>query len=243
MTVGTQRLTVGPCLGDSVNGLVTVKTQELGDNRGTGDLDEDDVIEADAVEGIEEGKAPLDFVSLDHAREDVMHGELLTLTGEMIGDGEDGTQVVGWVTPFCGEEAVVEVEPSDHCSNVERAPDGVELVVSSGDTSALITGKRTASVSSDHKKTARRRTVWYGGPLDDRSEEFCALGESQTLETTSNGIDKTEPGGLVRELGGNLVVEDVVSDVLNDLIWSRTNGRFGVSGHVPGVCGQVEGGE
>ena len=160
MTVGTQRLTVGPCLGDSVNGLVTVKTQELGDNRGTGDLDEDDVIEADAVEGIEEGKAPLDFVSLDHAREDVMHGELLTLTGEMIGDGEDGTQVVGWVTPFCGEEAVVEVEPSDHCSNVERAPDGVELVVSSGDTSALITGKRTASVSSDHKK--QREDVPFG---------------------------------------------------------------------------------
>ena len=91
MTVGTQRLTVGPCLGDGINGLVTVETQELGDNRGTGDLDEDDVIETDAVEGVEEGEASLDLVSLDHAREDVMDGELLTLTGEVIGDGEDGT--------------------------------------------------------------------------------------------------------------------------------------------------------
>lgn len=160
MTVGTQRLTVGPCLGDRVDGLVTVETQELGDNCGTGNLDEDDVIETDAVEGVEEGEAPLDLVSLDHAREDIMHGELLTLTSEMIGDGEDGTQVIGWVTPFCGEEAVVEVEPSDHCSNVERAPDGVELVVSSGDSSALITGKRTASVSSDQNK--RREDVPFG---------------------------------------------------------------------------------
>ena len=64
------------------------------------------------------------------------------------------------MTPFCGEEAVVEVEPSDHCSNVERAPDGVELVVSSGDSSALITGKRMASVSSDHNR--QRKDTPFG---------------------------------------------------------------------------------
>ena len=144
MTVGAQGLTIGPCLGDGVNDLITVETQELGGNRGAGDLDKDDVIETDAVEGGEEGETPLDLVSLDHAREDVMHGELLALTGEMISDGEDGTQVVGWVTPFCGEETVIEIEPSDHCSNVESAPDGVELVVSSGNSGALITGKRNS---------------------------------------------------------------------------------------------------
>ena len=49
------------------------------------------MIETDAVEGVEEGEASLDLVSLDHAREDVMYSELLTLAGEMIGDGEDGT--------------------------------------------------------------------------------------------------------------------------------------------------------
>lgn len=160
MTVGTQRLAISPGLGDGVDGLVTVETQELGDNSGTGDLDEDDVIETDTVEGVEEGKTSLDFVSLDHTRKDVMDGELLTLTGEMIGDGEDGTQVVGWVTPLCGEETVIEVEPSDHRSNVERAPDRVELVVSSGDAGALVVGKRTASVSSDHKK--RQKDVPFG---------------------------------------------------------------------------------
>ena len=102
------------------------------------------MIETDAVEGVEKGETSLDLVSLDHAREDVMYGELLALTGEMISDGENGTQVVGWVTPFCGEETVVEIEPSDHRSNVERAPDGVEFVVSPGNSSALITGKRNS---------------------------------------------------------------------------------------------------
>ena len=135
-------------MGDGVDGLVAVETQELGYNGGAGNLDEDNVIETDTVEGVEEGKAPLDFVSLDHAREDVLDGELLTLTGEMVGDGEDGTQVVGRVTPLCGEETVIEVEPSDHRSDVKRAPDGVELIVSSGDSSAWITRREKNSISA-----------------------------------------------------------------------------------------------
>jgi len=160
MTIGTQRLTISPCLGDGVDDLVTVETQELGDNGGTGDLDEDDVIEANAVKGVKKGKASLDFVSLDHARKDIVDSELLTLACEMIGNGEDSTQVVGGVTPFCGKETVVEVEPSDHRSNVERAPDGVELIISSWDTSALIVDKRAASMSSDH--TNQRKGVPFG---------------------------------------------------------------------------------
>lgn len=74
----------------------------------------------------------------------------------------------------------------------------------------------------------KRCTVWHDGPFHDWSKEFRALGEPQTLETTSNGVDKAEPGSLVCKLGCDLVVEDVVSDVLDDLIWGRTNGRFGM---------------
>lgn len=98
------------------------------------------MIETNAIKGVEEGEAPLNLVRLDHAREDVMDGELLALTSKVIRDGEDCTQVVGWMTPFRGKETVVEVEPPDHCSNVECAPDGVKLVVSPRDSSALIAG-------------------------------------------------------------------------------------------------------
>lgn len=148
MTVGAQRLTISPCLGDGVDSLVTVETQQLGDDSSAGDLDEDDVIETDTVVGVEESEAPLDLVSLDHAREDIMDSELLTLAGEMVGDGEDSTQVVGRVTPFCGKEAVVEIEPSDHRSDVKRAPDGVEFVVSSGDSSTLIIRRENNRISA-----------------------------------------------------------------------------------------------
>ena len=47
--VGTQRPAISPCLGDGVDGLVTVETQPFGGDGGTDDLDEDDVIETDMV--------------------------------------------------------------------------------------------------------------------------------------------------------------------------------------------------
>ena len=151
MTVGTQRLAISPRLGNGIDDLISIKTQQLGNDSCTSDLDENNMIKTDTIEGVEKGKASLDLMSLDHAREDIMDGELLALTGEVIRDGEDGSQVVGRVTPFRGEETVVEVEPSDHCSNVECAPDGVELIVSSWDSSALIRGKQ-----NPHQ---RRRTI------------------------------------------------------------------------------------
>ena len=100
------------------------------------------MIKTDAIEGVEKSKASLDLMSLYHARKDVMDGELLTFTGKVIRDGEDGSQVVRGVTPFRGEETIVKVEPPNHRSNIERAPDWVELVASSGDSSALIRGQK-----------------------------------------------------------------------------------------------------
>ena len=94
------------------------------------------MVETDAVEGAEEDKASLDL------------------------DSEDGTQVIRRGTLFCSEETVIEVEPSDHCPNVECAPDGVELVVGSGDSGALVVGNRTVSVSSDQEQ--ERKVIPFG---------------------------------------------------------------------------------
>ena len=130
------------------------------------------MIKTNTIVGIEKGKASLDFMSLDHACEDVVNGELLTLTGKMICDGEDGSQVVRRVTPFRGKETVIEVEPSDHRPYIESTPDGVELIVSSGDSSALdrisisVIGPRRAS------KQQKRRTMRHFGPFDHWPEKF-----------------------------------------------------------------------
>lgn len=41
--------------------------QELADNSGTGDLHQNDVVQADAVVRVEKREAALDLVSLDHS--------------------------------------------------------------------------------------------------------------------------------------------------------------------------------
>ena len=61
---------------------------------------EDDVVEADAVEGVEECEAALDFVRLDHGLLEVVHGERLARAREPVRDGEDGTKIVRGMTPL-----------------------------------------------------------------------------------------------------------------------------------------------
>lgn len=73
--------------------------QELGDDCGRGNLDKDDVVEADAVERVEQREATLDLVGFDHALQDVLDGDALTLACQVIRDGEDGSEIVGRVSP------------------------------------------------------------------------------------------------------------------------------------------------
>ena len=77
--------------------------QELGHDGGRGDLDEDDVVEADAVERVEQREAALDLVRFDHALEDVLDRDALTLARQVVRDGEDRTEIVGRVAPFTRE--------------------------------------------------------------------------------------------------------------------------------------------
>jgi hypothetical protein len=98
-------------------------------------------------------------VRFDHALEDVLDRDALALARQVVRDGEDRPEIVGRVAPwkkkkkgnddvillfyfilalrlregvhvtFCGEEAVVVVEPADDGADVERSADRVELVV------------------------------------------------------------------------------------------------------------------
>lgn len=100
VAVGTEGLAVNPRLRDRIDGLLPVEAKELGDDGGRGDLDEDNVIETDAVVRVEESKTTLDLVCLDHGLEDVMDSQRLSLAGEVISDSEDSAQVVGRMTPY-----------------------------------------------------------------------------------------------------------------------------------------------
>lgn len=105
MTESTKGLTIDEDLRDDIDGLVTSETQQFRNDGGRGEFDEDDVVETYSVERVLEGHASLNLVGFDHRFEDVLHLEGLSGTREVIGNGEDSSEVVGRVTPFSSEEA------------------------------------------------------------------------------------------------------------------------------------------
>lgn len=58
------------------------------------------MIQPNAIERVEESQATLNLMGLDHRFENLMNGNRLTLTSEMIGNSQDGTEVVGWMSPY-----------------------------------------------------------------------------------------------------------------------------------------------
>lgn len=177
MTVGSQRLAINPSLGNSIGNLLLVETEHLGDDGGRGNLDENDVVKTDLVVGVEESQASLNLVSLDHGLENILDNKGLassevttSLVGTVdpVGDGEDSTEVVRGVTPLSSEPAVVEVEPSDHSTNVEGGVDGVKLEGSTGDLG----------------------TVGDNGAGDNGSKELRALLEPQALKTAAESVEE-----------------------------------------------------
>lgn len=183
VAVGSQALAVDPSLGDGVGSLLLVQAEHLGDDGSTGNLDEHDMVKTDLVVRVEQSQASLNLVRLDHGLEDITDGELLAssnvstslvCSGDPIGDGENGTKVVGRVTPFSGQPAVIVVQPSDHGTNVEGGIDGVQLEVGTGD---------LGSIGDD-------------GAGDNGAKELCALLEAQAFKTATQGVEEDPSCGI-----------------------------------------------
>lgn len=62
------------------------------------------------------------------------------------------------------------------------------------------------------------RTVGDNGALDNGAEELGALGETQTFESTTDGVNQTEPGGLKCEVRLDFVVVYIIGNVFKDLV-------------------------
>jgi hypothetical protein len=58
------------------------------------------VVEADAVERVEQRKTALYLVRFDHALEDVFDGDMLALARKVVSDGKNGSEIVGRVAPW-----------------------------------------------------------------------------------------------------------------------------------------------
>jgi hypothetical protein len=230
VSVSTEGLAISPGLRDSIYDLVAVQAQHLRHNSRARNFYEDDMIETNTIKRVEEGETALNFMGLDHGSQDVVDGQGLTLTGKVISNREDGTEVVGWVTPFSSKPAIIEVEPSDDSSDVESTPDRIKLVVSSGNLGACM-------MPSEKCRIIRwaRRTVWYDGSFNYRTKEPGTCVKLQSLETTTDCVDKTKSCGLIGKLRIDFIVDHIVCDILDDLVRLRTDGRLcSVSGHSSG---------
>jgi len=204
MAVSAERLAINPSLRNGIDSLVAIEAKELGNDSGRGDLDENNVVETNTVEGVEEGKTALNFVGLDHSLKNIVYGQALTLTGEVVRNSENGTEIVGRVTPFSSEETVVVIEPTDLSTNVKGTTNGVELIICSGDTG----------------------TIGNSGSFNNGAQEFRALRETKRLETTANGVNQAESGRLESKVRLNLVAMDIVGNILKNLVRLWTQSRF-----------------
>lgn len=91
------------------------------------------MIKTDSVERVQESQLALDLVGLDHSFEDIANFQGLTIACEVVRHSKDSSEVVGRVAPLSSKPTVVEVEPANLRANVERTPDGVDLVVRARD--------------------------------------------------------------------------------------------------------------
>ena len=188
-------------LRDGVDGLVAREAEQLADDRGGGDFDEDDVIEADLVEGVFERDAALNLVGFDHGCQYVAHGERSAAFGdcgarEPVGDGEDGAEIVGGMAPFGGEPGVVEVEPANDRADVEGGLHGIEHEIGAGNA----------------------RAVGNHGAGHDGAEEFGAGRIFESFKAAAERIDEAMLRSGVGEIALDLVVQRVVGDVGEDLV-------------------------
>jgi len=212
VAVGSQRLAINPSLGNSIGNLLLVEAEHLGDDGGRGDLDKNNVVKTDLVVGVEESQATLDLVGLDHGLEDILDNKGLAaseVTTSLVGtvdpvsDGKDSTKVVRGVTPLSSEPAVVEVEPSDHSTNVEGGVDGVKLEGSTRDLGA----------------------VGDNGAGDNGSKELRALLEPQTLKTAAESVEEDPSSSVESKLRVNGLIGDIVGNILDLRIVFSGGGR------------------
>jgi hypothetical protein len=177
VSISAHRLAVNESLRNSIPSLSLVETHHLRDDCGGSKLDQDNVVQADLVERVLQRHAALDFVCPDHSLKNIPDLEDLSVSEvatslvcacDPVSGCEDGTQVVRWMTPLGGQPAVVEVEPSDHSTNVEGTVDGIELVVCAWNLGA----------------------IGDGGAFYNGSKDVPALLEAETLKTAAESVNE-----------------------------------------------------
>lgn len=105
--------------------------QQFRHHRSTGDLNEDNMVQSHAIEGVQHSKLTLDLMRLYHSFQYIAHSQRLAIASKVVGHRKNGAQVIGGVSPFCCEEAVIEVQPTNLRANVEGSSNRINLIIRS----------------------------------------------------------------------------------------------------------------
>ena len=100
------------------------------------------------------------------------------------------------MAPFGGEPGVVEIEPADHATDIERCRHRVELKGRAGHFGA----------------------VRHHRSRNNRPHELGACGVRQRLEAATERVHQAQPRGVVRFGALDFILERVVGDIDQDLV-------------------------
>jgi hypothetical protein len=181
-----KRASVEPCVGDSIDDLLSRSAEHGGHDGCGGNTHQQNVIEAHAVEAVFEGEHALDLVRLDHGRENVANDRRLSafhhgFARHVVRDGENSAEVVRRVSPLGREPRVVEIEPANHRPDIESRLHGLELERGTG-----------------HARPTRHERARHDG-----TEQACARRILQGLKAAGERVHETVAGGFVGLLAFN----------------------------------------
>ena len=163
----------------------------------------------DAVKRIFESDHALYFVCLDHRDYHITHLQryptlVHTLARQVIGERQDGTEIVRRVTPFGRQPGVVVVKPAHHRAYIPGGTDRIELIRSS-----WYPGTVTRHVCAGH----------------DRPEQPGAGRVTQRQQATADSVHPVVTGSLHCFSGlAHIVIEHIVDDILNHRVEVGTAG-------------------
>ncbi|MNZ68792.1 hypothetical protein D3C78_870680 [compost metagenome] len=219
MTIGTQCLSIDKGMRQRRQHLLAIGAHEPGADRRGGDLDQQHMIEANAVEGVLQGNHPLDFVSHDHGFQHCPHiqgGFAIghALLRKVVGHRQDAAEVVRGVPPLGGQPGVVEIEPTDDTTDVPGGLDRVQAVA----------GAR------------HPRAVRHHGALHQRPQVLGAFREAQRQQAAAQGVHQAVTRRIQRRRGPDLVIQDIVSDILQHPVVVGAVVQINVGTHFTSLC-------
>jgi len=201
MSVRAQCLAVSERVGQRREQLLAIGAHEFGGDGGRGDFHQNDVIEANAVEGVFQRDHALDLVGHDHRVEHCANGQRCFAVGQtflrqVICHRKNGPEVIRRMPPFGGEPGVVVIKPAHDAADIPCGLDRVEPKVGTG-----------------HPSTERD-----DGAFDNWPQMFGALGKTQGQQAAAQRVHQTVAGGIEGFPGFDFEVQDVIGNVLQDLV-------------------------